>query len=149
MSKIITTKLHIQKKINDLILYGRKEITTRKELEKFPIGSLISYTTKNEVFKYGGYLCKVKNDWFIYITLDFSQKIRTRYVNIDKMWVGDVFKVVGDAISFKKPNNETNYSVSIGKYIVYYGTKNGNSKSFMASQKYKNMLQWHEYFHEN
>lgn len=149
MSKVITLKLKIQKKINDLNLYGRKEITTRAELVKFPIGSLISYIDKREIFRYAGYLCRVEQDCFVYITLDFSKKIRVRFVNVDKMWVGNVFKVRGDTINFKSPVSETKWPVIIGKYKVYYGTSLGNAKNFMASQKYANMVKWHEYFHSN
>lgn len=126
---------------------GRHEVTTRKQLEKYPIGSLISYTDKTGIFKYGGNLCKINKDWFVFKALDFDKKVR--FVNVDKMWVGDVFEVTGDTISFKKPENETKYPVTIGKHIVYYGTRLSCSKEFKATQKYERMLQWYDYFHSN
>lgn len=149
MSKVISNKTVAKIKINDLISYGRKEITTRDKLEKFPVGSLISYTNKSGTFKHGGYLCKVKEDWFIYVTLDFSQKIRARYANIDKMWVGDVYKVIGDTISLNKPEVTTNYPVEINNKIVYFGKNLNDAKRFKVTNKYENMIKWFEYFHND
>lgn len=149
MSKSITNKLNIETKISYLISYCRKELTTRAQLEKFPIGSLISYTNKNGTFKYGGYLVRVKKDWFVFMEPDFTKKVRVRFINIDKMWVGDVFKVVGDKISFKTPDKETKHPVYVANHIVFYGGRKEDAIRFMVTQKYKNMIKWYEYFHSD
>ena len=149
MSKVITDNTSIKVRINKLLSHGRVEITTRKELQKYPIGSLISHIDDHGIFKLGGYLCRVEKDSFVYKTLDFDQKIRARFDNIKKMWVGDVFEVTGDYISFKNTTPKTNYPVSIGKYIVYYCKQNGDRDRYTVTNKYERMVKWHKYFHGN
>src|SRR5262245_40366681 len=98
-SKRKIEKARLEGKIVSFIENGRKEITTKKQLEKYPVGSLISYINKANVFKLGGFILKFSDDYFIYIKPDFQTKIRARYKNIKKMWVGDVYKVKNDLIS--------------------------------------------------
>lgn len=146
----ITNKIAIKVKISDLKSYGRSEITTKEELLEFPRGSLISYTNKQGFFQKGGYLCKVKDQWFIFIGIDCKQKIRVRYCNVDKIYVGDVFKVTGDTISFNNDvTKKTKYPVTIGNHVVYYASSSHLAKRFMVTNKYENMLTWYNYFHSN
>jgi hypothetical protein len=62
-------------------------ITKKQDLRDFHIGSHISYINVHDVFKLGGQLLKIKPDYFIYLS-ENDQKIRVRFVNVDKMWVG-------------------------------------------------------------
>lgn len=134
-------------KISDLIERGRKEITSRAELEKFPIGSLISYTNHENHFKYGGFITKFSNDYFIYITFDFTTRYRARYKNISKMWVGNVHTVRNDIISLAPSEQEkTNFPVAVGDIIVYYGTNKFQMKRFMITDRHKILLNWYNYF---
>ena len=50
---------------------GRKEITTKTELEKFPTGSLISYTNNKGVFRSAGFIDKFEDESFIYMDSNF------------------------------------------------------------------------------
>jgi len=142
-------KIETETKISCLLEHGRKEITTHKQLQKFPFGSLISYTSNDDVFKNGGFLYKFdKNEeWFVYITPDFQTKVRVRYHNVKTMWVGDVFKVSGDLVSLSEPTTkQTNFPVKIGDHIIFYGRSTYHAKRFMHTEKYKRMLNWYHYF---
>lgn len=134
-------------KIETLIEYGRTEITTKEELEEYPIGSIVSYTNKNGIFKSGGFIIKFEDDYFIYITLDYSCKFRVRYKNINKMWVGDIYQVKNDVVSIIPTTNaKTNFKAKIGDVIVYYAKDNFGLKRFKNTQRYRNMVKWYEYF---
>jgi hypothetical protein len=134
-------------KISNLIDHGRKEITTKKELEKFPIGSLISYMTIDGTFKAGGYLYKFGDEWFVFITPDLDLKIRVRYKNVKTLWVADVFKSSGDIVSLSETKqNKTNFPVKIGDVTVFYGRSTFQMKRFMNTEKYKRMIAWYNFF---
>lgn len=152
MSKTYTKKIIINNaiqaaKIETMIEHGRVEITTKKQLEKFKLGSLISYLNKNNEFKSGGFITKFSDEYFIYITPDFSTKYRVRYKNILKMWVGDVFKVTGDIISLaESTSTPTNFKVMVGDIIVYYAKDSFDAKRFSNTNKFKTMKKWYDYF---
>ncbi len=135
--------------ISRLIAYGREEITTKKELKKFAPGSPISYKNNDNIFKRGGFLIKITKEYFIYITPDFSQKYRVRFANVQKMWVGDVYKLKKDLIYFTKTNRKkTNYPVKINGIDIYYGKNNFDRARFTNTHKYKRMMQWCDYFNQ-
>ncbi|AYV85582.1 MAG: hypothetical protein Satyrvirus24_6 [Satyrvirus sp.] len=139
----------MEAKIEKLLENGRKEIKTKEELEKFPIGSIFSYINKNGIFKNGGFIIKFLDDYFIYITIDFMTKYRVRYNNIEKMWVGDPRKIKNDVISLmpaiQKP---TNFEVKLGKTVVYYAPRDRDKKRFTKTNKYKIMEKWYKTFVE-
>lgn len=141
------SKAILATKISNLLDYGRTEVTTRKQLEKYPIGSLISYMNTKNIFKIGGFIVKFANEYFIYIKPDFTKKYRVRYKNVQKMWVGNVYKVRGDIVSLAKTNQKpTNFEVIIGDIIIYYARRTFDKKRFMNTEKYKTMLLWYNYF---
>ena len=92
-------KSRIETKIQGYLESGRKEITTKTQLEKYPVGSMISYKNKNDDFKQGGFIIKFADNYLIYITPDFTTKYRVWYKNIKTMWVGDVYKTKNDLVS--------------------------------------------------
>lgn len=140
-------KASLSAKISNMIEYGRKEITTKEELEEFPIGSLISYMNKNNIFKTGGFIIKFSDEYFIYIMPDFTTKYRVRYKNVLKMWAGDVYSVKNDIVSIVKSlNKKTNFPVKLDNIVIYYGKNNFDVKRFMNTDKYKNMIKWYEFF---
>jgi hypothetical protein len=142
------SKLHINTlvKIQSLIENGREEITTKKELEKYPIGSLVSYLTKTDVFKDAGFIYKFGDTWFIYISVDFSQKYRVRYHNVKTLWVGDVFHTKNDTVSINKCKEKSNYPIKIGNTVVYYADTPFKEKRYKLTEKYRRMTTWYEYF---
>ncbi len=87
-----------------------KEITSKKELEKYPIGSFVSYVNNQNIFRPGGYIIKFLPEYFIYVRSDFSAKYRGRYSHIQKMWIGSVNhtnqKVVNVRVSNIRPDYE-------------------------------------------
>ena len=140
-------KASILAKISYFIEHGRKEITTKEELEKFPIGSLISYMNHNNDFKCGGFITKFSKDYFIYIISDFSQKYRVRYINVQKMWAGDLYSVSKDLISLTiSSQKKTNFPVEVNGVVIYYGKNNFDAKRYINTDKHKILVQWCEYF---
>lgn len=51
--------------IDKLIANGRVEITSNKELQKYPVVSLISYEDADRNFIDGGFITKLSEDFFI------------------------------------------------------------------------------------
>ena len=146
-SKKIVNQDIFKAKVKTMIEYGRKEITTREELEEFPIGSLISYVNKDNAFRHGGFIIKYTEEYFNYITVDFQTKYRVRYVNVRKMWVGDVYKVTKDIISLvATTQNKTNFPIKVDDIIVYYAKNNFDVKRYTSTVKYETMTKWCEYF---
>lgn len=156
IESINKNKATVAAKISNMIDYGRIEITTspqifgqvKKQLELFPIGSLVSYMNSQNIFRSGGFIVKFADDYFIYVNQTFTTKFRVRYKNVLKIWVGDVFKVKGDTISLAKPpsNKKTNFEAIVGNHIVFYAKDNFALKRFINTNKFKNMVKWHNYF---
>ena len=134
-------------KISNFLEYGRKEITTKNELENFPIGSLISYINHKGHFKQGGFITKFADDYFIFITPDFTSKFRVRYKNTIRLWAGNVFNVSNDIISFAGTSQKkTNFPVVLNDIIVFYANSNYDAKRFMNTDRYRTLLLWYNYF---
>ena len=143
----ITNKARFACQIETIIENGRKEITTKEELEKFPIGCIISYLNNDDIFRPGGFIIKFKPEYFIYITVDFSTKYRARYSHIQKMWVGDVYNTRNDFVSIVPATRaETNFPVIVDDVVVHYATSNYDAKRFKHTDKYLTMMKWCEYF---
>lgn len=128
-------------KVKNLIKAGRTEINTKEQLEKFPIGSPVSYLNNNNVFRPGGFIIKFKQEYFIYVLADFKTKYRARYNNIQKMWVADTF------IRNSKQKNKTNFPVKINNIIVYYAIDNFDVERAQNTNKFLLMKNWFEFFH--
>lgn len=131
--------------------HGRKEITDdfKKQAEKFKIGSLIAYETTDGRYTKGGFITEFHPDYLVWIALDFERRYKIRYHNVKRMWLGDVFKVEGDYVGFKKPDNVTNYEAKIGDYPIKYFKNNRTLSIFLASNKYQTMVKWHNFFIKN
>lgn len=139
----------VEAKIEQLIENGRVEITSKKELKQFAIGSLISYMNTNDIFKSCGFLTKITDDYFIYVKPDFESKFKVRFAHVQKIWVGDVYHVKNDLISITKTITErpqSKFEVIINNVIVYYGKDKSDYRRFIHTQKYKIMLMWSKFF---
>lgn len=135
----LTLKQHIEN--------GRKEITTKEELDEFSIGSLISYINKNGIYKAGGFLLKIKNDYFIYMNPHDDKKFRVQFVNVNKMWVGSPYDSKNDIVSIRQTEQpETNFPVKIGNITVFYAQSTYDQKRFNCTKKGKLMYKWYELF---
>ncbi|AKI81609.1 hypothetical protein [Acanthamoeba castellanii mimivirus] len=146
----MSDKAVLAAKISNLKEHGRKEITSKEKLEKFPIGSIVSYTNKQDIYRTGGFITKFADEYFIYVTPDFQTKYRVKYKNVKKMWVGNVYKVKNDIISLSETTQkETNFPVKIGDTVIYYASKKFDKTRYMNTKKYKTLLNWYEYFHKN
>lgn len=142
-------KVYIEVKIKTLLESGRQEVTTKKELEKHPIGSLISYLTKDHVLRTAGFITRFEKDYFVYIKPDFDEKrYRGRYSNISRMWVGNVYTTHNDIVSLNPPlkHKVTNFPVEVNGRVVYYGQKTFDAYRYKETEKYRRILKWIEYF---
>lgn len=140
-------KANLKRKIKKMIKNGRKEITTKEELEKNDTGSLISYINVDGVFKSAGFLIKATHEYFVYITPDLKQKYRVRYFYVSKMWIGDPFKVSNDIVSIvESPKKKTNFPIKIGNVIVYYAQDPKDMYKFRNTDRYERYIAWYKYF---
>lgn len=146
-SYVNKNKSILELKLETLIENGRQEITTKKELEEFQIGSLISYINTNGIFKVGGFVTKITDEYFIYLDDEFENKFRVRFNNVKKMYVGNVYDTKNDIVSIvKSDKTETKYPVTIDDIIVYYGYDSHDMKRYLHTKKYKLMDKWITYF---
>ena len=145
---VINDKANLLAMIETLVANGRKEITKKSQLEKYPIGSLISYINKSDMYRKGGFIVKYSDKYFIYVTPDYKHKYRVKYDNIKRMWVGDPTKIEKDLISLKPATNtKTNFPAKIGDTIIYYAKDNFALRRYKNTQKYKRTQEWYNYFH--
>ncbi len=148
-NKVVFSKDIVEAKIATMLDYGRKEITTKKQLQKYAAGSPISYRNIHDIFKVGGFLVKIGDDYFIYVTPDFMQKYRVRFANVKKMWVGDVYQLHNDIVALTKTKQaKTNFPVEVNGVVVYYGKSTFDKRRFMGTIKYKRLIKWCEYFNQ-
>jgi hypothetical protein len=140
-------QFNLKARVAYMIHNGRVEVTTQDELETYELGSTISYVNKSNVFKAGGFITKFGTDYFVYITPDFETKRKARYVNIKKMWVGDVYTVVRDIVSLAPTKQKkTNFPIKVADVIVFYAQNNYDIVRFKSTDKFKRLEQWVEYF---
>ncbi|AHA45881.1 hypothetical protein HIRU_S975 [Hirudovirus strain Sangsue] len=143
-------KAAVASKVSTLLENGRKEIHTKTQLEKYPIGSLVSYFNKKGIFRSGGFIKKFGNDYFIYLTPEFDMSVRVRYKNIDKMFVGSVYETMNDVVSINPaPPKKSKYNVKIGDTIIYYEDNITLIKRFTHTKKYQRIKQWYDTFGNN
>lgn len=149
-SKKVVNKALFASKVSTMIENGRQEITTREEIEEFPVGSLISYLNTDKVFRPGGYILKFKPDYFIYLSFDFKVKRRARYSHIDKMWAGSVYSTKNDFVSIIKATNKiSKYPVMVDDTIIYYAPNSYDAKRFKNTEKYLSIVEWKKHFDDN
>jgi len=138
LSRINSSPALVQAKINKLLNSGRKEITTKKELEKFPLGSLVSYVTKDGLYRSGGFLRTIQDKYFalqggnVVNPISFS----VQFNNISKMYIGSPVKLAN------RTDKKTKFEVKINGKVVYYAKSNYDAKRFMGTQKYKRMVKY-------
>lgn len=138
-------KAALLSKISTLIENGRQEITTKGELEQFPLGSLISYMNTQGIFRTAGFIDKFEDESFIYLDIDFATRRRVQYIYIKKMWVGKVNETKNDIVSIIPSTAEkTKHFAKIGDIVVYYSNRPAMISRFKHTQKYQRMVKWYE-----
>ena len=142
-------KAVLQMRLLKLIENGRKFIKTKVELEEYPMGSLVSYMNTQGIFRTAGFIDKFENDSFIFMDPDFKTRMRVRYANVKKMWVGKVHETKNDIVSIvTSPNTKTNKFVTVGDVVVYYAKDAYTVNRFKLTEKYKRMVKWYERYHD-
>ncbi|AYV85352.1 MAG: hypothetical protein Satyrvirus12_6 [Satyrvirus sp.] len=139
--------IYIKTRVEYLLQNGRKEIHTKSELDKFPVGALISYINKHDIFRTAGFLTKVTDDYFIYIQPDLKTRIRVRFKNVKKMYLGTVYETINDLVSIVKTNKkETKFPVIIDNIVVYYANNRYDEIRYRNTEKFCLMLAWFSFF---
>ncbi len=89
LSKINKDQKLINKHIGKLKKKGRIEISKKKELENFPLGSLVSYVTNEGKYRSGGFLKAIKDEYFVLQggTQEHPISFCVQFKNIDKIYV--------------------------------------------------------------
>ena len=148
MDNINKDKALIGARILTMIENGRTEVTTIKQLKKFPIGSLVSYINSSGIFNIGGFLLAIFDDSFSFVDLDFKIRYRVAINKIDKIWIGSVFKVRNDYVSICPSDKKaTNFPAIIANIVIFYAPDNYALKRFISTQKYKLAVLWAQRFH--
>jgi hypothetical protein len=140
-------KALVEAKIKKLLKRGRKAITTKAELQEYPKGSLVSYVNKQNIFKSGGFLMKIADDYFIYLNSDEDKKYKGRFENVQTIYVGNVYEVEDDIVSIIKTTKaKTKWPVKINDIIIYYAHNSYDKDRFMCTDKYKMIKKWYDFF---
>lgn len=140
-------KSSLSLKISTMVENGRKQISTKEELEEYPIGSLISYMTKGGIFRKAGFLDKLEKESFVYLSADFNSRRRVKYANIKKIWIGTVYETKNDIVSIiPSENKKTKFFAKIGNVVVYYAADSHSVGRFKHTQKYQRMTKWHDLY---
>jgi hypothetical protein len=144
-------KEKLDKKIKEMTNKGRKEISTKEELNEYPPGTLISYITITDVFHVGGFLKDKRINNFTFIDKKMGDDaIKVLYSNVKKMYVGSVYECKNDLLKIEKSTKKsTEYPVKVGDIVVYYASDHFDQKRFMNTNKFKNMIKWYETFKIN
>lgn len=136
-------------KIQLLIEKGRILVSTREELLDFPLGSIISYITNDDIFHSDGYLKHIGKKSFTVIKepKEDADITKIKFSNVVEMYIGHVGKTKNDVISIHQCNDTiTKYPVKIGDIVVYYGRNNMDMKRFSFTDKYLRMVDWYSMF---
>jgi hypothetical protein len=133
------TKLHLAN--------GRKEITSKEELDNYQLGSLISYVYKSGAHKIGGFLEKIKDEYFIYRDPYKNENFKVRFAKIDKMWIESPYNTTNDIISMCNTDQpKTKLPVIIGDVIVYYASSHEDRRRFNNTIEAGLMYRWHDLY---
>lgn len=131
----------IKGKIKQLIKSGRDVVKTRAELLNYPLGSLVSYITKEGLYRSGGFLRTIKDKYFALQGGNIANPISfcVQFSNVKKMYVGSPIKNANRTVE------TSNFPVQVGEKIVYYAKSNYDVKRFKATKKYKRMIDYEKY----
>lgn len=138
LGRINNNPILFQAKIKELLDSGREEIKTKRQLSEFPLGSLVSYVTKDGLYRSGGFLRTIQDKYFALQGGNSTNPISfsVQFDNIAKMYVGSPVKLAN------RTDKKTNFEVKIGNKVVYYAKSNYDAKRFKSTQKYKRMLNY-------
>jgi len=144
----IKNKALAKTKIDQLVEEnGRSKIKTRSELKEYAPGSLISYVTKDKLFHPGGFLVKIKKEYFVVFQIKNKREINVNFENVRSMYVGNVDDVTDDVISFcNNESKKTNFPVKFGDKIVYYAQSRFDMKRFTNTERFKIIKLWFDMF---
>lgn len=132
-----------EKKMKEMIDNGRKIIHSKEELQRYPLGTLVSYVTNSGLYRSGGFLKSLQDEYFTLQGGTFAMPISfpVQYKNIQEMYVGVPIRLLN-----RNKDKKTKFKVKLGKKTVYYAKDNYDVKRFMKTKRYKDMAAWHELY---
>ena len=138
LDKINADPALLQKKIKRLLQAGRAEIETREQLENFPLGSLVAYVTKEGLYRSGGFLRTIQDEYFALQGGQINNPISfpVQFKNVKAMYVGN-----SAVIHFPDPvettKKETKYPSYVGDIVVNYARDKWNRERFEKTKKFQ------------
>lgn len=133
---MVLNKASLQAKIETLIKNNRVKIKTRKQLKKYPLGSLISYIKIDGTYRKGGFLENIDKEYFTFQEGD--EPFTELFENIKEMYVGSPVRKLN-----RKSSKKSNFPIKIGEDIIYYAKDNFDKSRFMNTSRYKKLEEWH------
>lgn len=126
---------------------GRQEISGYSELKFYPVGSIISYVNIHGELKRAGFLTKVTESYFVYISLDFTTKKKVHYQYVKRIYAGNVYCVKNDIVGLASYNKKpTKFPLIVNGILVNYFCSDFRRTLFCMSKKYKTLEKWVETF---
>ena len=128
----------VAKKIQRLIDAGRAEIETKEQLENFPMGSLVSYVTKEGLYRSGGFLRTIQDEYFCLQGGQVGNSISfpVQFKNIKSMYVGNsAVRHFPEPVETDK--KETKWPSYVGDIVVNYARDKWNRERYESTLKYK------------
>lgn len=144
MSKKNINKAIVKAKIQTLLDNGYEKIHTKEELLEYPKGSLVNYITKTGLFKKGGFIKSIEDEYVDLDNINLMDKdsISVQFKKIRTMYVGNPLKLMN------RTKTETNFPVKIGNEIIYYAKDNFDKRRFKNTDRYKLMKKWYGIYGE-
>ena len=118
----------------------------KKELKNFPKHIHVSYVTKDNLYRAGGFLRKAddKEDYFILWVPDKKISFPVQYKNVKQLWIKTIQRKAVETVIKATDKPATKFPVEIGDVVVYYAKDSYDKRRYMTTDKYKNMLASHE-----
>lgn len=117
-----------------------------KELQNFPKHIHISYVTKENLYRAGGFLRKVdeKDNYIVLFVPDKKLSFPVQLKNVKELWIKTIQRKAVETEIKPTTQKPTNFPVEIEDVIIYYGRDSYDRRRYMTTSKYKSMMAAHE-----
>lgn len=152
-AKISEDPKKLQMKIMKMKDQGRTKVEgdaeeIMKELENFPKHIHISYVTKEDMYRSGGFLRKVVNTekerYFILWVPDKKISFPVQAKNVKELWIKTVQRKVAEVKIEPTTKAPTKFPVVVGDVTIYYAKDSWDRRRYMTTDKFKQMQEAHE-----
>lgn len=118
----------------------------KKELLNFPKHIHVSYVTKDNMYRAGGFLRKIdeKENYFVLWVPDKKISFPVQFKNVKQLWIKTVQRKATESKIEPTEKPATKFPVEIGDVVVYYAKDSYDRRRYMTTQKYKSMMATYE-----